>query len=139
MEKFKFFEHTADAKFQAYGKTLEEAFGNAALAMFSVIIDTKKVSGKIKKDIECSSKDLKALLYDFLEELVFLIDTEDFLLSSVEEIKIFKDELYFLRVVVIGDKADDYDPSGDIKAVTYNEMEIKKGKGKAMVQVVLDL
>ena len=139
MEKFKFFEHTADAKFQAYGKSLGEAFGNAALAMFSVIIDTNKVSGTIKKDIECSSKDLKALLYDFLEELVFLIDTEDFLLSNVEEIKIFKDELYFLRAVVTGDKADNYEPSGDIKAVTYNEMEIKKGKGKAMVQVVLDL
>ena len=139
MEKFKFFEHTADAKFQAYGKSLGEAFGNAALAMFSVIIDTNKVSGTIKKDIECSSKDLKALLYDFLEELVFLIDTEDFLLSSVEEIKIFKDELYFLRAVVTGDKADNYEPSGDIKAVTYNEMEIKKGKDKVMVQVVLDL
>ena len=139
MEKFKFFEHTADAKFQAYGKSLGEAFSNAALAMFSVIIDTNKVNGTIKKDIECSSKDLKALLYDFLEELVFLIDTEDFLLSNVEEIKIFKDELYFLRAVVTGDKADNYEPSGDIKAVTYNEMEIKKGKGKAMVQVVLDL
>jgi len=139
MEKFKFFEHTADAKFQAYGKNLQEAFGNAALAMFSIIIDTEKVSGKIKKDIECSSKDIKALLYDFLGELVFLIDTEDFLLSNVEEVKIFKDELYFLRAVVSGDKADNYEPSGDIKAVTYNEMEIKKGKGKVMVQVVMDL
>ena len=139
MEKYKFFEHTADAKFQAYGKNLQEAFGNAALAMFSIIIDTEKVSGKIKKDIECSSKDLKALLYDFLGELVFLIDTEDFLLNRVEEIKIFKDELYFLRAVVAGDKADNYEPSGDIKAVTYNEMEIKKGKNKVMVQVVIDL
>ena len=139
MEKYKFFEHTADAKFQAYGKNLQEAFGNAALAMFSIIIDTEKVKGEIRHDIECSSKDLKALLYDFLGELVFLIDTEDFLLSNVEEVKIFKDGLYFLRAVVAGDKAGNYEPSGDIKAVTYNEMEIKKGKNKVMVQVVIDL
>ena len=139
MEKYKFLEHTADAKFQAYGKSLKEAFSNAALAMFSIIVETDKVKGKIKHDIECSSKDLKSLLYDFLEELVFLIDTEDFLLNDVEEMKIFKDELYFLRAVVVGDKADNYEPSGDIKAVTYNEMEIKKGKNKEMVQVVLDL
>ena len=43
MVKFKFLEHTADAKFQAYGKNMEEAFSNAALAMFSIITDTKKI------------------------------------------------------------------------------------------------
>lgn len=139
MEKFKFLEHTADAKFQAYGRSLEEAFSNAALAMFSIITDTEKVKGNIKKDIECSSKDLKSLLYDFLEELVFLIDTKNFLLNNVKEMKIYKDEIYFLRAVVEGDEAETYETSGDIKAVTYNEMEIKEEKDKAMVQVVLDL
>ena len=139
MEKFKFLEHTADAKFQAFAKSMEEAFSNAALATFSLITDIKKVKGNIKHDIECSSKDLKSLLYDFLEELVFLIDTEGFLLHDVEEIEIYKDEIYFLRAVVAGDAADDYKTTGDIKAVTYYDMEIKKEKNKCMVQVVLDL
>ncbi len=31
MQKINFLEHTADVKFEAYGKTLEEAFENAAL------------------------------------------------------------------------------------------------------------
>ena len=35
MERYKFLAHTADAKFQAFGETLEEAFGNAALATAS--------------------------------------------------------------------------------------------------------
>jgi SHS2 domain-containing protein len=52
MEKFKFFEHTADVEFEAYGKTLEEAFENAALAMFSVMTDTIKVKPKTKKEFE---------------------------------------------------------------------------------------
>jgi SHS2 domain-containing protein len=34
MDKFKFLEHTADIKFQAFGKTKEEAFKNSAFAMF---------------------------------------------------------------------------------------------------------
>jgi len=139
MEKYKFLEHTADAKFQAYGRSLEEAFSNAALAMFSIITDTEKVKGNIQKDIECSSKDLKSLLYDFLEELVFLIDTKNFLLHNVKEMNIYKDEIYFLRAVVEGDEAETYETSGDIKAVTYNEMEIKEEKDKVTVQVVLDL
>jgi len=45
---------------------------------------------------------------------------------------------YSLNATVVGDKADNYETSGDIKAVTYNEMEIKEND-KVMVQVVLDL
>ena len=42
--KHKFLPHTADVKFRAYGKSLEEAFSNAALALTEVIADPKKVS-----------------------------------------------------------------------------------------------
>ncbi len=140
MPKYKFLEHTADAKFQAYGKNMEEAFSNAALAMFSVVTDIKKIKKEIKKEIKAEGKDLKSLLYNFLEELLFLIDTENFLLSKIEKISIKKTGIkYELEAAAIGDKADSYETHGDIKAVTYNEMEIKEEKSKAMVQVVLDL
>ncbi len=140
MEKFKFFEHTADAKFQAYGKNIEESFSNAALAMFSILIDTKKIKKNIKKGIEARGHDLKSLLYNYLEELLFLIDTENFLLNRIEQLTIHKKgKEYFLEAIAIGDKAKGYKTTGDIKAVTYNEMEVKEEKDKVMVQVVLDL
>ena len=41
-KQYEYLEHTADVKFLAYGKTLEEVFENAALAMFNVMIDTEK-------------------------------------------------------------------------------------------------
>ena len=139
MQKYKFLEHTADAKFQAYGNNMGEAFSNAALAMFSVITDTKKIKKKIKKEIKVKGTDLKSLLYNFLEELLFLLDTNSFLLNKIEKISIKKMEgKYSLNATVVGDKADNYETSGDIKAVTYNEMEIKEND-KVMVQVVLDL
>ena len=140
MVKYKFLEHTADAKFQALGKTMEEAFSNAALAMFSVITDTKKISEGIKKEIKAEGKDLKALLYNFLEEFLFLIDTQNFLLNSIQNIKIKKiNNAYQLEAIAVGDNTDKYETTGGIKAVTYNEMEIKEEKGKVMVQVVVDL
>jgi SHS2 domain-containing protein len=37
MERYRFLRHTADAKFQAFGTTLEEAFINAALATASLM------------------------------------------------------------------------------------------------------
>jgi SHS2 domain-containing protein len=140
MDKFKFFEHTADAKFQAYGKRMEEAFSNAALAMFSILTDTNKIKKKIKKGIEARGHDIKSLLYNYLEELLFLIDTENFLLNHIEQLKIHKKEKkYFIEAIAVGDKAENYETTGDIKAITYNEMEIKEEKNKVMVQVVLDL
>jgi len=134
--KFKFFEHTADTKFQAYGETLEDAFKNAAEAMSYVItIDEIHVHEKIY--IHVKGNDLKSLLYNFLEELLFLFDTKSFLLAKVDSITIKENEL---SATIKGDsRIERYDISGDVKAVTYNDMEIIQKPESVTLQVVLDL
>ena len=134
MKKIEILEHIADGKFKAYGKNLEEAFENAALAMFSLMTDTKKVKGKIRKKISVEGKDLKNVLYNFLEELLFLLDSENFLLKEVKKIKIIKNKL---SAEIIGDRAENYEIYGDVKAVTYNSMEISEKP--CFVQVVVDM
>lgn len=137
MERFKFLKHTADARMQAFGKNLEEAFVNAALGMFSLMTDTEKVEGKIEKRVFAEGKDTKALLYNWLEELLFLLDSEGFLLHRVKSISMGDNSI---EAVVAGDKATlKYTTHGEVKAVTYNEMDISKEKGRIVVQVVLDL
>ena len=37
--KFKYLSHTSEAKFQAFGKSIEEAFSNVALALFNMLTD----------------------------------------------------------------------------------------------------
>lgn len=132
--KFKFLEHTADIKFQAFGKSLEEAFENSALAMFNVMYDGK-VKTIIKKKIKVSGKDKESLLYNFLEELLFLLDSKNFFLSKLKvKIKDLKLEAY-----IQGDSVKNYKPNIDVKAVTYNDMFIKKVKDKFIIQVVVDV
>lgn len=133
MKKFEFLEHTADAKFRAYGASIEKAFENAALAM-KQIINENKVKCKIKKKIKVKGKDMKSLLYHFLEEFLFLFDSENFLVSKVK-VKIKGLEL---EAEAIGDE-DSFINEGGVKAVTYNEMEIGENKKKKFVQVVLDV
>ena len=86
-------------------------------------------------------EDHKALLYDFLEQFLFLLDTETFLLHEVKEIKIIKvDKGFNLKVKIIGDtQIDKYEPETHIKAVTYQEMEINQDEKGFMLQVILDL
>lgn len=140
MEKFIFLEHTADVKFQAFGKTLEKAFENSALA-FANAMYQGEVKRKIKKRISVKGKDLENLLYNFLEEILFLLDSENFFLSGCK-VKITKEKLK-LDAELTGDKTQNYSASLDVKAVTYNEMFVRKEKraeGELWVcQVVLDV
>ena len=50
MRKFEFLDHTADAKFRAYGNTLEESFRNAGIALSSLVTDVTKVKPHIRKN-----------------------------------------------------------------------------------------
>ena len=133
-DKFKFFEHTADVKFRAYGKTLDKAFENAALAMFHAMYKGK-IAKKTKIKIKVKGNDKESMLYNFLEELLFLLDTKSFFLSSVK-IKITDNKL---ESELFGDNSKNYKVMTDVKAVTYNEMFIKHEKNKWVVQVVVDV
>jgi len=135
--KFKFLEHTADVKFQAEGKSLEEAFENAGYALKEVMFRKIKIKARIKKKIKVSGKDLESLLYNFLEEILFLLDAENFIFSKIKKIKIKNNKL---EAEILGDKASNYKFSNEVKAVTYNEMFVRQiSSRKFAVQVVLDV
>jgi SHS2 domain-containing protein len=137
MKPYIFLPHTADTKFRAYGKTLEEAFINSAYAMADVITDHKKVESTVEKIIKVSSENKEALLYDFLEQFLILLDSEGFLLNKIKELKITSNTL---TANVFGDtKPENYEISTHIKAVTYQEMFIKKEKDQYIIQVIVDI
>ena len=134
--KYKFLEHTADVKFQAFGKSSEEVFENSALALKELICGKIKIKEERNKIIKAKGKDFESLLYNFLEEIIYLVDAENFIISKINEIKI-KD--FNLNAKISGDKVSNYNFNNEVKAVTYNEMFVKKIKGKWISQVVLDV
>ena len=138
--KFEFFEVTADVGYKAYGKTLEESFENAALAMFEVITDTSKIDPKIERKIEVESEDECALLYDWLSEFLVLLDV-DFLVFSKFEVKINKQgDGFSLKGTAWGEEfnREIHESRAEVKAVTYHLMDVKRDNG-VMVQVILDI
>jgi SHS2 domain-containing protein len=135
--KYKYLEHTADAKFRAFGKDVDEVFVNSALAMFNILGETDKVKVTKTKKIKIKARNYERLLYEFLEELLFLLYTEDFFLSKVKEVKISED--FSLKATVVGDNYKNYDLKGDIKAVTYSDMKIEKTKKGYEATVVVDI
>ncbi len=140
-KKFEFFDVTADVGYKAYGKTLDEAFENAALAMFEVMTDTSKIGPKVERKIEVESEDECALLYDWLSEFLVILDV-DFLIFSKFEVKIEENgNGFFLEGTAWGEEFNPeiHESRAEVKAVTYHLMDVKQKNGKYMVQVILDI
>jgi len=141
-KQYKYLDHTADIKFQAYGKTREEVFENAALAMFNVIIDTEKVSGDTAREIFLKSPDLESLLVDWLSELLYLFEVDEIVFREfrVEKIREDKGE-YSITAQALGEKyyLKSLPFETEIKAVTYNQLEITKTADGWKAQVVVDI
>lgn len=133
--KYEFLSHSAEVKFKSYGETLEKTFENAALALSSFIAKGNKIATKKRKIIEIKAKDNKALLYEFLEEMIYLLDAQDFI-TAKSKISIKEKTL---KATLLGDDSKKYKGLDHVKAPTYSEMHIKKLKGKYELQVVVDV
>lgn len=138
--KFEFLPHTADVKFRAWGETIEELFKNCANALF-VVLSQKKVRSKKKMSIRAEGNDLEGLMYNFLEDFLFLLDSENFIPGKVEDIQLDK-ENFKIIAKVSGDDANPKDRDygiSHVKAITYNEMEITHLPKMWSARIVLDV
>ncbi|HNT02107.1 MAG TPA: archease [Candidatus Saccharicenans sp.] len=144
-KKYEFLSHLADAKFRAYGRTLEEVLANAALAMVSLMWEAEQIRPTRKEAIKVEASSLEQLTVKFLTEFLYLLDVKSFLLAKVESIKVEEAQnddrkLYRLEAEVAGDNiSPEYEIYGLVKAVTYNEIKIEKTDGLWVLEVVVDM
>ena len=135
MKKFEFLEHTADIKFKAYGKNINEIFESCTLAFSSYISREKKIKSKIEKQIKIEADNHEQLLYKFLDELIYLLDADKFIVSKAK-VQIADNKL---TALLEGDSALNYKDLDHVKAATYAEMYIKQDLKGWEAQVVLDV
>jgi len=140
--KFEFLEHTADVYIAAHGKSLEEAFENAALAMFEVMTDTAKVSPNEENSVEVAAEDEYALLYSWLEALLVKFEVNGMLYSKFKIPRVEETpEGFKFTANVWGEKfnAEKHAQKVAVKAVTYHRMEIIKEANKVTLEFILDI
>ena len=140
--KFEFLEHTADVYIRAHGKTMEEAYENAALATFEVMTETDKISQAGAQTLEVEAEDQYALLYNWLEALLVKFETENMLYSKFQ-ITDWKEteEIFKFKAKVWGEKFDPqkHPQRVGVKAVTYHQMVIIREKDSVVLEFILDI
>jgi SHS2 domain-containing protein len=131
MIRYKLLDHTADALVEVYGKTLDEIFSNAAYSMFDQITDANRVEPRGEVKIVLSAQSKEQLLVDFLQELLFLHDTENLVFKEF----IVHTNGRTLEAVVRGEEFNEakHEKRSVVKGVTYHKLEIDQRSGKATV------
>jgi len=136
MKKFELIEHTADIGIIAYGQSLAEAFANAAYGMFSIIAELEAVQEAESRQVELNEADPEALLFEWLNHLLYLFDVEMLLFKRFEVTEFDEGRL---KATCYGER---YDPSRHkirmgVKSATYHLLKVDKEKNQ--VQVILDI
>ena len=133
---------TADIAFEATGRDLPELFREAADATMNVMIDNlEAIESRETRKIALSNDNLEMLLFDLLQELIYLKDAERLLLR-IREVRIDeKDERYFLKAVAGGEPldAERHHQRADVKAVTLYDFSVEKANGGWKARVLLDI
>jgi SHS2 domain-containing protein len=136
---FELISYTADVGLRARGIDLSQAFANAARGMFSLITDLEKVNEVIYRDVAVTAPDKETLLVEWLNELIFLFDTE-MLLFKRFHIGTFSESS--LKARCYGEKVDKsrHELIRGVKSATYHKLEVEQlPDNEYQVQVLLDI
>jgi SHS2 domain-containing protein len=111
------------------------AFEEAARALAEILDVAGAGSGEVRK-IRLVADDAAALLVDFLNEIVFVVETEDAALSGIRVLHA-ADDAVEAQVTVV---PRDHRPEGMVvKAATYHGLGVERGEDRAEVRVFLDV
>jgi SHS2 domain-containing protein len=137
---YKLLDHTADVGFRATGETLADAFESATRAFADIVAyeDPTEPTDELRVEVEADAEgeDVDALLFDYLDRLIYTQDVEGVVVVDAEveadEKNLRLDAV--LRVAPIGE-----DAYLDIKAPTYSEMRAERDDGGWTLEAVLDI
>lgn len=135
---FDIIDHTADIGIVAYGCDIKELFANAALGLFSLMLDLDTIGETMERALELSAEDTDVLLVEWLNELIYTFDVEHLAFKRFEIDELTSDTI---RARCFGDKIDPQRQKikREIKAATYHMLQIGKENNKYKVQIIFDI
>ena len=136
---YKLLDHATDAVIEITASNLKEAFVVAGQSVVDITLDSEKVEEKEQRSLKVTGKDLRYLLFNWLEEVNYQLITEGFAIHRFE-LDISKNSEYKLNATAYGEPLDlqKHYFRVEIKAPTFHEMEIKEGK-QVVMRFLLDL
>ena len=102
---YKTLEHATDAIIEVTADNLKEAFEIAGISVIETILDISKVEENDSKKLIVKGKDLRYLLYNWLEEMIILTITDGFAGKKIV-LEIKKDDEFQINAEIFGEVID---------------------------------
>ena len=136
---YRHLEHSTDVIIEVTAPNLTTAFEVAGKSVVETIIDPSKIEEKTMKRTSVVGKDLRYLLYNWLEEIVILTITDGFAAKKIS-VKIDKNDVYGIHAVLFGEEIDikKHEFKVEVKSPTFHEMYIEQGN-QITLRYLLDL
>ncbi len=138
MLPFRVLEHTADIGFEAFGASRPEVFRNAGRALMDIMVDLASIAPGQALAIEVKGSDPPSLLVDWLSEILYLYDTENWLFADFDVSRLGDRSLSALA------RGEKFDPQRHqvkllVKAITYHQLALEPTPEGWRAQVYVDI
>lgn len=136
---YRLLDHATDAIIELEEASLEEAFETAAGAVIDITLNAGSVCEKQQYEFTASGKDLRYLLLDWLEQVIYVLITQGFAIKRLHPV-ISKNGHYAISCVAYGEPMDlaRHGFRMEIKAPTFYDMEIRENN-QVYMRFLLDL
>jgi SHS2 domain-containing protein len=138
MNGFEFSAHAGDARVEVRAESLESLFVTAAQALLHLITEPATIERRRQRSIALEAEDPAELLVRWLNELLFLFETEGLLLR---DFSLRIEPGFRLRATGHGEPfaADRHPILAVVKAATYHLLSLTEGSDGFRATVVFDL
>jgi SHS2 domain-containing protein len=132
------FEHTADLGLRVRAPDLNTLFAEAGRGLFSIVVENlDAVRPRITRQFEIAGTDRTYLLFDWLNELLFVCDTER---TALAEFEVQVTERGLSAVA----RGEPLDPARhilthEIKAITYHQLKVEPTSDGWLAEVIVDI
>jgi SHS2 domain-containing protein len=124
--------HTAEIELAIEADTEEQVFADA-LAAFAELVSLDGNGAAARRDVALEAADRASLLVEWLQELIFLADTESFIAERADDLRL---EDTSIKATLVGRQAP-FEPL--VKAATYHGLQFERDGNRWHARVVLDV
>jgi SHS2 domain-containing protein len=135
---YEIFEHTADLGLRVRAATRETLFVEAAHGLFSIVVaNPDQITPLLTKELRVEGLELDYLMFDWLNELLYTLETEKFLLSECDVR--FDDQ--GLSATCRGEPLDmdRHLPDHEVKAITYHGLKVEETSNGWLAEIIVDI
>jgi SHS2 domain-containing protein len=138
---YRVIDHTADLGIEIEADSVDELFGEAALALADCVTEVAAIEARGRRELQVVSNDLESLLVDWLSELLFVFETKGELYSAADA-EVSRTERGWRVVASVRGEVFDGERhllKVPVKAVTYHGLEVVEHEGEWRARVILDI